>query len=255
MLKVMAADVSQRARAERIAAILQVPLTDIELSDTVAGNLLLWVSDDGLGLQLTGEKRPAPVYVEFTKGAFGYRQSHVRHGKELIAKAVGVNTKRLPTVLDATAGFGRDAFVLASLGCRVILLEKSPVVAMLLEDGMRRAFTAGAEIAEVLERMKLYQSDAIEYLTSLGPVVPEVVYLDPMFPPRQKAAKVKKEMQVLQLLAGYDCDEEGLLKEALRCAQNRVVIKRPKHAPEFAEQAPSFSVRGKSSRFDVYLTA
>lgn len=253
MLKVMAADTSQRAQAERIAIKLQAPLIEGELSDTVAGDLLLWVGADGLGLQLTGERRPAPVYVEFSKGAFGYRQSRIRHSKELIAKAVGVSAKRLPTVLDATAGFGRDAFVLASLGCSVTLLEKNPVVAMLLEDGMQRAVAAGAGMAGVLGRMTLYQRDAIEYLESLGPVFPEVVYLDPMFPPRQKAAKVKKEMQVLQLLAGYECDEERLLREAQRCAQNRVVVKRPKQAPEFAGQAASYSIQGKTSRFDVYL--
>ena len=34
------------------------------------------------------------------------------------------------------AGLGRDAFVLASVGCRVRMLERNPVVAALLDDGL-----------------------------------------------------------------------------------------------------------------------
>ncbi|MGL9773657.1 MAG: class I SAM-dependent methyltransferase [Sodalis sp. (in: enterobacteria)] len=55
-----------------------------------------------------------------------------------VAKAVGIKGQGLPDVVDATAGLGRDAFVLACLGCRVQMFERHPVMAALLKNGLRR---------------------------------------------------------------------------------------------------------------------
>ena len=57
----------------------------------------------------------------------------------MIAKAVGIAQGVRPQVLDATAGLGKDAFVLASLGCQMTLIERQPLIAALLEDGLARA--------------------------------------------------------------------------------------------------------------------
>jgi 16S rRNA (guanine1516-N2)-methyltransferase len=43
-------------------------------------------------------------------------------------------------VIDGTAGLGKDAFVLAGLGCKVTLVERHPVVVALLADGLARAW-------------------------------------------------------------------------------------------------------------------
>ena len=80
----------------------------------------------------------------------------------------------------------------------------------------------------------------------------DVVYLDPMFPARQKSAAVKKEMAMFHHLVGEDHNDASLLQLALEHARFRVVVKRPKGAPFFAEQAPSLSQEGKSGRFDIY---
>jgi 16S rRNA (guanine1516-N2)-methyltransferase len=60
-------------------------------------------------------------------------------------------------------------------------------------------------------------------------------------------------MQILQILIGDDQDADELLETALLCAGNRVVVKRPRLAPALADKAPSHSITGKTSRFDVYL--
>lgn len=118
-------------------------------------------------------------------------------------------------MVDATAGLGRDAFVLAALGCQVQMLERNPVVAALLDDGLRRGYL-DAEIGPWLrERLTLLHASSLTALVAIEPR-PEVVYLDPMYPHRQKSALVKKEMRVFQSLVGADNDADGLLAPPVR---------------------------------------
>lgn len=146
-----------------------------------------------------------------------------------MAKAVGIKGDYLPDVVDATAGLGRDAFVLASVGCRVRMLERNPVVAALLDDGLARGY-ADAEIGGWLqERLQLIHASSLTALSDITPR-PQVVYLDPMFPHKQKSALVKKEMRVFQSLVGPDLDADGLLEPARLLATKRVVVKRPDYA-------------------------
>ena len=110
----------------------------------------------------------------------------------MVARAVGIRGSVRPSVLDATAGLGRDAFVIAALGCEVTLLERQPVIAALLEDGLQRARAAGGEVAEIAERMQLLHCDAIAAMGDWQLPTPQVIHLDPMFPHRDKSALVKK---------------------------------------------------------------
>lgn len=188
-----------------------------------------------------------PLYVDFSAGKNQHRRQF--RGKELIAKAVGYKQSKPPCVIDATAGLGRDAFVLASLGCQVMLLERHPILFQLLEDGIKRA-RENDEIAEIAQRMTLLSGNAIELLPSLNA---DVIYLDPMYPHRKKSARVKKEMQIIQDVVGGDGDSEQLLSAAFSSSSKRVVVKRPKNAEPLAGEAPQFSCAGKHSRFDVYV--
>ena len=167
-----------------------------------------------------------------------------------MAKAVGIKGDYLPDVVDATAGLGRDAFVLASVGCRVRMLERNPVVAALLDDGLARGY-ADAEIGGWLqERLQLIHASSLTALTDITPR-PQVVYLDPMFPHKQKSALVKKEMRVFQSLVGPDLDADGLLEPARLLATKRVVVKRPDYAPPLANVATPNAVVTKGHRLDI----
>ena len=156
-------------------------------------------------------------------------------------------------MLDATGGLGRDAFVLASLGCTVTVVERSPVVAALLKDGLKRA-EADQEVSAIARRIKLVQGDsqALLPLFSKQEESIDVVYLDPMFPHREKSALVKKEMRLFQSLLGADADANELLQPALGLAKYRVVVKRPKGAPDLGLRTPSYRLEGKACRYDVY---
>jgi len=192
------------------------------------------------------------VYVDFVEGALAHRKKYGGGKSQLIAKAVGIKPKIKLSVLDVTAGLGRDAFVLASLGCDVIMCERSPIIHALLQDGLMRA---QKETWFQALSLKLIQMDACDYLSKItAENNPDVIYIDPMFPEKTKSALVKKEMRVLRDIVGDDLDSEKLLSAALSIAKKRVVVKRSKLAPTLSDKKPDVVYTGKSSRFDVYLT-
>lgn len=215
--------------------------------------MALVLTPERLELRKRDEPKLGAIYVDFIAGAMAHRRKFGGGRGEAVAKAVGIKSGYLPDVVDATAGLGRDAFVLASVGCQVRMLERHPVVAALLDDGLQRAY-ADAEIGHWLqERLTLLHTSSLSALSNIQPA-PDVVYLDPMFPHRQKSALVKKEMRVFQSLVGEDLDADGLLEPARRLAKKRVVVKRPDYAPPLANIHPQASINTKNHRFDLYIT-
>lgn len=233
------------AQAAELSAALALQLPD-------ADNPLfeLQLTPDGLQLQELDSKT-GPVRVDFVGGALAHRRQFGGGSGQMIAKAVGIQGAIRPRILDATAGLGRDAFVLACLGCRVDMLERHPVVAALLQDGLRRALQ-DADTAAIISNMQLHQGNAIELMQNWQGEQPQVIYLDPMFPQRSKSAEVKKEMRLFQPLVGGDEDAPLLLDAALQLASHRVVVKRPRIAPALEGPTPGHVLQGKSSRFDIY---
>ncbi|WP_044469492.1 class I SAM-dependent methyltransferase [Mannheimia massilioguelmaensis] len=206
-----------------------------------------------LELRKLNEPKLGAVYVDFVTGTMAHRRKFGGGRGEAIAKAVGIKGDELPTVIDATAGLGRDAFVLAAIGCKVKLVERHPVVSLLLQDGLRRAY-ADPDIGEMMQQnMQLL---SVHHISELNPEVDfaDVVYLDPMYPHKQKSALVKKEMRVFQHLVGADLDSDELLIPALKLAKKRVVVKRPDYAEFLAQRQPQFSRETKNHRFDIYST-
>ena len=215
---------------------------------------LLVVADGGLALQQTGRGAPGPVTVDFDSNAMRHRR---RGGhNELLGKAVGGGRRSDLQVIDGTAGLGRDAFILADLGCKVTLCEREPVLAALLESALARAAASqDAWLKEVTGRMVLREGEATRQTRNTLPEA-DVVYLDPMFPTRGKNAAVKKEMALFQQILPMSAETSGgpaLLDWALSLAPARVVVKRPRKAPALDTRQPSHAINGKSVRFDVYV--
>lgn len=243
--------------------------------------LALHFDDQGLSLVLLNSSTGA-VRCDFVSGASRHRRLYGGGLGQDIAKAAGLhkwpsNVAPL-SILDLTAGLGRDGFVLASLGARVMMVEQHPVVFALLEDGFRRATESVADgrnvggvktegddpLKAILSRVSIECATAESVMASYGenaakpvanvPCPPDVIYLDPMFPPREKSSKVKKEMQLLHQLVGVSQSEGEieLLEQALQLARYRVVVKRPSYAPFLGNKKPGYSLGGKSTRFDIY---
>ncbi|TPH15598.1 class I SAM-dependent methyltransferase [Litorilituus lipolyticus] len=211
---------------------------------------LLQVNHGVLELRKLDEPKLGAIKVDLVEGASAHRRKFGGGRGQDIAKAVGLKHGFTPHVLDATAGLGRDAFVLASLGCQLTLMERMPVVAALLDDGVERA-KLNHEIVDIAENMKLIHASSIDDMSLANQ--PDVVYLDPMYPHREKSAAVKKEMRIFQSLVGEDLDADALLAPALALAKYRVVVKRPNYAPPIADKKPTMSIKMKKNRFDVYV--
>ncbi len=215
---------------------------------------LVW-QDNQLKLFQTELKNQGGVVVDFCSAQSEYRRSQISIKKEVIARAVGIKPNYRPYVLDATAGLGRDGFVLAALGCQLTWLERHAAVAALLFDGLERAKRDPEIGSWVEQRLNLIHTSAMntQWINQQLNHQPDVVYLDPMYPHKKKSAAVKKEMKVFQGLVGADLDADGLLDSARQIATKRIVVKRPDYAEPLNHQKPSFTVDSKKHRFDVYL--
>ena len=186
------------------------------------------------------------------RGDFTRLLPRIRRGNlasEHLVRAVKIKGIAEPLVVDATAGLGEDAFLLAAAGCRVLLFERDPVIAALLRDALERAKT-DPETAPIASRLTLRPEDSIPVLPTLSP---DVVLLDPMFPERKKTALVKKKFQLIHLLEKPCEDERALLDAALAARPKRIVIKRPAKGPFLAGAKPSYSLDGSAVRFDCIV--
>ncbi len=192
------------------------------------------------------------LICDFTGGAIGHRLRAGGGRGQALPRAAGFSKGRTPEVVDATAGLGRDAFLLASLGARVTLIERAPQVHALLRDGMTCAAKAGGETGAAIARMTLALGDAKLLLPDMAA---EVVLVDPMHPPRDNSALVKKEMRLLRGIVGTDEDALELMQAALKAASKRVVLKWPlRAAPMAGLPPPSHQISGKTTRYDVFMT-
>jgi 16S rRNA (guanine1516-N2)-methyltransferase len=188
---------------------------------------------------------------DFIGGEVGYRFRSGSGPRHPLAKAAGVRRHDIPVVADATAGLGRDAFLLASLGARVTLIERSPEIHALLKKSLAQAASHGAELAAVVARMTLVFGDARELLPDLQA---DVIVVDPMHPPRRNTALVKKDMRLLRALVGTDPDALELMRVALSCPCKRVVLKWPLRAqPLTGLRKPSYQISQRTVRYDVFL--
>ena len=190
------------------------------------------------------------LVVDFLGGAVGHRfRTQGGQGNDL-ARACGFARGAVPSVIDATAGLGRDAFLLAGLGADVTLIERSAAVHAALKSGLEAA-AQDPRTAAVVARMTLLHGDSIALL---GDLRADVVLVDPMHPPRGNTALVKQEMRILRDLVGADPDALELMEAALGAARRRVVLKWPvKAAPLEGLRRASHRIAGKTTRYDVFV--
>jgi 16S rRNA (guanine1516-N2)-methyltransferase len=211
----------------------------------------LVVSASGLALQIP--ELGKPISIDFSTGKYDHRRKFGGGRGQPLAKAVGLKKGQTPRVIDATAGFARDAFVLANLGCEVTMLEQNPLMSLLIQDALERGSQSEA-ITEIIARLSIHNCNAVDYLQHLSDDI-DVIYMDPMYPCREKSALVKKEMQLLHQLIGPDEHSAELLTTARQKALKRVVVKRPKGAEYVGGEKPSVSIESKNTRYDIYPTS
>lgn len=218
-------------------------------------DMALVLDEDGLSLSANGMKMQPDWCAEIP------RLKRASLKSEMIARACQLGEK--PTLIDATAGLGHDSLLMAHLGANVRLIERHPILFVLLEYAKAQA---GRDpfLQATMQRIQLIHADSNCYLNELaqkGEYL-DVVYLDPMFPQRdqnqqaiKKQAQVKKQMQLLHMLLPEDGEMDlgdQLLDLAKKIAK-RVIVKRPRHAVYLAEQHPDHQWLGDACRFDAYF--
>ena len=187
----------------------------------------------------------------FIEGSILHRLKYGKGRGQNLAKAVGMKSNKNRTIVDATAGLGYDAFILASLGANVTLIERSKIMHNLLQDGISEAECYGGEIGKIISRMDLIFGDSKFILPDL---FPEVILIDTMYKERKKTALVKNDMRLVREIVGSDPDYIELINVALNQASNRVVIKQPRYADPINNVKPySHQILGKTIRYDVYM--
>ena len=252
----LASDTEERRRqALLLASKLHLPLCTTKVCRTPYH---LIITDQRLELHLNPQRtkcKVLPVYIDFLEGHRVHRQLSTTAIKDPLPRAIGVKPGRRPTVFDATAGMGMDGMRLAWLGCKVILVERSPIIYELLDDGLRRAANHPDLDQLIKEKVTLLSGDSTEILPAISSS-PDTVLLDPMYPANKKGPRNKKEMRMLRDLVGDDGDQQRLFHCALNTARQRVVVKRPKNGDHLIPTPPPHhQILMKSGRFDVYLTA
>ncbi len=247
---VIPANGSARARAKAVSEALGIPLV-FDVKAAVTKVALVVDIDDGW-LQVLGPDAPGPVCVDFASPVMLHRRKGGQN--ELLGRAVGVRQGRRPMVFDATAGLGRDSFVLADLGCTVTMAERAPVLAWLLGTALDRALVSKEPLVRTAAHLlTLWPGDCTTMTVPDG----SVLYLDPMFEAQRGSAAVKKDLSALRLLhAAGPADTMGdgeLIDWAWRQPCSRIVVKRASKAPLLTDKAPSHQLQGKAVRFDVYV--
>lgn len=224
--------------------------TDINVDFT------LCLADDGYFFE---NSQQTPLFkLDFNSPSFQYLQQSLTKSQP-IAKAVGLaNSKQPLKILDTTAGFGRDSFILTAFGCEVTCLEQHPIIALTLDDAISHAKQNCTDLQT--DKWTAHCINSIDYLKrqskDKSADIFDVIYLDPMFPDRyQKSALAKKSMQLLQSMVATDLDYATLLTYACTLAKSRVVVKRPANAPYLSNLKPNFTTgMQKTTRFDVYIS-
>jgi len=207
-------------------------------------------------IELFDRQLNTTISIDFTNGSLAHRQQFGGGRGQAIAKAVGLKSGITPRVLDLTAGLAGDAFVLATLGCPVTLIERSSIVFCLLENAIERA-SLNEKFQVVLKQgFDIINCDANDYISeqlNRNNERPDVIYIDPMYPERKKSALVKKDMQILQRLHQETDNSAELLNSALLFAKKRVVVKRPAHAETLNKKTPDSCIKSKKTRYDLYI--
>lgn len=237
------------ARAARLAANLGLPI------DPTA-DLLLQVRPDRLQLHVQrGEpilQRARPTAVDLT--ALDTTSGPGRSLHNPLLRAVGRRKGQAPhlRIIDATAGFGADTWLLAAAGCTVTAIERHPLLHTLLDDALHRAAATSPQTAGRITLIHGDAGDLLPRLTADDDLRQTIIYLDPMFPAARRAAQ-QKTMRLARLLTGEQADHGAtLLATALATGHHRIVVKRPRKAPPLPGPTPITTHPGRAHRFDIY---
>ena len=200
-----------------------------------ASEVLLTLTSEGC--RVLHPRLKLPFELSYESGEVLRR---AQRGAETLCRVTGATRGSSISILDATAGLGREAYLMASCGAVVKAVERVLPLYLLTQAAL---FSATHQFSLIFGETHQLTIDE-----------PDVIYLDPMFPPKTKSSAAGKEAVILKSFAGIPSpkEEESLLTWALDHARCRVVVKRPIKASALEGPRPTSSVKGRAIRFDLY---
>lgn len=167
---------------------------------------------------------------------------------ELLLKSAKLNASM--SVIDGTAGFGIDGLILASTGARVTLIEQNPIIFLMLYFEKLK-MSQHKNWQKLMDRINIVFGDSHDIINHS--LKHDLIYLDPMFPNDSYKGAVNKNMQILHAMVNPPTsDDELRLFDAAIAKCDKLIIKRPLSAPNFAYKSPNQSFNNEVIRFDVY---
>lgn len=178
---------------------------------------LLYVVDNNLNLviQLHNQK------LFFHPGIAKIRmENYKREGKDYLLEALQPSENDI--IYDGTFGLGMDAVFMAHFVKKVIGTEVSQHIFRVVSYGLKNYISRDEWINKALKKIELYNIDMKEFAKSQPDKVFDIVYCDPMF---ENPIFKSSALNPLRPLASYDTLTDDVLKELIRIAKKRVVIK------------------------------
>lgn len=212
-------------------------------------DFVLTAQDRSTGIELHQLSAKKPLVFAIDIQSFVKQQGTYPAPKQgAFNQALGKQTK---TVIDATGGWGGDSLLMCAQGLQVTMIERHPILALLLSDAMQRLSSSQWACQHQIKVPEVHHGSSIDLLAQLQSA--DCIYLDPMFPPkRKKSAATNKYMTLLHSFVGQDEDVEQLWQAAMDNTDKRVVVKRPDYADAIRRQ-PDVRFGSKLVHYDVYL--
>lgn len=231
--------------AERYQLIESSDQAEFFIEHSSSGLEVLWSKDDA--------SKPLKFHIDVNQFV-SQLKTYPAAKQGAFNQALGKKSKH---IIDATGGWGGDTLLMCAQGYQVTIIERHPVMALLLKEAMNRLASTEWACSHEVKCPTVLEGNAIELITA-NELLADCIYLDPMFPTkRKKSAAVNKNIQFLQWLVGADLDADDLLQSALQSNCSRIAVKRPDYAqPLLADSyKPNTQFSSKLVHYDVYLQA
>ena len=124
--------------------------------------------------------------------------------------------KKNRTVLDCTAGLGRDGIMISKLGYDVTMIERNPILILLINNFLKR---------NVNIKAKLFYGDSLSYITSTKMIF-DYIYIDFMFD-KKKKSKPSKYDSFLRSMDNHNVNKIKFIENILKYCKDRVIVKEP----------------------------
>ena len=203
-------------------------------------NLQIHFLKDQIYLVNSKYKDPVKIYIDFNDPKFIEKNNQrLRDRKDVFWKIFSQNNS---TILDCTAGFGRDSFLLDSMGHDVTMIENSPIVAMLLKNALRRSNN---------RNIKLFFGNAYDYMKHSNEKY-DYIYIDFMFEKLKNKSLSSKNDEALKMISFNDNDKNRIIQLAQSVSNKKVIVKEPRNTVSGILK-PNYIIKTKLLKYNIYL--